>query len=127
MTTDDSEPATAEQLAAFDFSPLAEDDAVAMFRDFSAEPWAAECGEHGVSLRIALMLLTQTKEEVVEATEAIERAYTGSGEGPTADLLDHIQATRERFIQLAAILETAQARQLCAAAVIELRAEGGAA
>ena len=39
---DADQPATAEQLAAFDFEPWAAEDAERMYHDFSAGPWAAE-------------------------------------------------------------------------------------
>jgi hypothetical protein len=126
MSDDLNAPATAEQLAAFEFVPLASEEAEAMHRDFSKKPWAAECAEHGIALRIAYVLMTQTKAKLVDGTEAMEREYSGDGAGPTADWLETLRHSRERLRQLAKILETAEFRQLSAGAVIELRLEGGA-
>jgi hypothetical protein len=65
--------------------------------------------------------MTATREKIVETTECMEKSYSGEGPGPTAELLDTIGHARKRFEQLASILETAEARQVCAAAVVELR------
>jgi len=65
--------------------------------------------------------MTQTKDKIVEATECLERGYTGDGKGPTHELLQTLKHSEERFKALAHILEGALARQLSAAAVVELR------
>ena len=57
----------------------------------------------------------------------MEKGYSGSGPGPTAEILEGMKSSRKRFIQLAQILATAEARQRVAAAVMELRWLGDAA
>ena len=114
-------PATAEQLAAFEFEPLTAASAAAMYHDFSAEPWASEFARHGEALRWAYGLMTQTKEKLVEVTEQMEAAFPPPDESPTAQLLETLKHSRERLAQLVGILETAEARQISAAAVVELR------
>jgi hypothetical protein len=113
--------ATAEQLAAFELEPFAAKDGAAMRHDFSADPWAAECAQHGVALRLVHVLLTSTKEKLVEVTDGMEKAFPPPDESPTAQLLETIRHTRKRFIELAGLLKTAEARQISAMAVVELR------
>jgi len=122
------EPATAEQLASFEFEPFKEEDIAQMVHDFSMPAWPKEFGEHGVALRVASVLLRLTKEEMVAGVEAVERDFPGDGPGPTAEVLVSLRHTRERLSHLVQLLQAAELRQLSAAAVLELRlgAEGGA-
>jgi len=115
---DADQPATAEQLAAFDFEPWAAEDAERMYHDFSAGPWAAEFADHGRALRITLMLLTSTKEKLVETTDAMESEYSGDGAGPPAEIFQMLKRSRERLDTLSGILKAAEARQAVAAAVV---------
>jgi hypothetical protein len=85
-------PATAEELAVLEFEPLPAEDTAPMYRNFSEEPWADECRDHGVALRCALMLLMQTKEKLVDATERMEKEFFDSGPGPTAELMASLEA-----------------------------------
>ena len=114
-------PPTAEQLAAFEFEPLTAKAAAGMYHDFSADPWASECAEHGVALRFAYAIMTQTKAELVGATEQLETDFPPPQSSPTAGLCETLKHSRERLAQLVGILETAEARQISAAAVVELR------
>jgi hypothetical protein len=122
---DEDELATAEQLAALEFEPLTAESAAAMYHDFSAEPWAAECTEHGIALRFAYAIMKQTKDELIKITEEIEKEFPPPEESPTGQLLATLAKSRERFVQLASILKSAEARQVCAAAVVEIRLLGG--
>jgi hypothetical protein len=124
MPNDNSDPnavVTAEEAAAFEFEPFFAKEAAAMYHDFSADPWAAECAEHGIALRLAHALLTQTKEKLVEATEKMEKAFPPPDDSPTGQLMDRLRHSRERLAELARILESAEMRQLCAMSVVELR------
>jgi hypothetical protein len=124
---DPKAPATAEQLAAIDFAPLPAAEAKKMYRDFSAKPWTAEYNEHGFALRLAYMLMIQTKEKIVDGVEQTEREYSGTGAGPTAELIENLEHSKKRLSQLVKIIEAAERRLLSAAAVVELRHSGGAA
>lgn len=118
----DPKPAvTAEEAAAFEFEPFSAKEAAAMYHDFSADPWAAECAEHGVALRFALALVTQTKERLVEGTEEMEKAFPPPAESPSGQLVNQLRHSRKRLAELARILDAAEMRQLCAMAVVELR------
>jgi hypothetical protein len=120
--SDDNKPVvTAEEAAAFEFEPLSTEAAAAMYHDFSADPWAAECAEHGVALRFAYALVTQTKQRLVEVTEEMEKAVPPPAESPSGQLMNQLRHSRKRLAQLARILEDAEMRQLCAMAVVELR------
>ena len=118
---DEDEPATAEQLAALEFEPFSAALAAAMYRDFSADRWTEECLDHGIALRFAYVVLTKTKEELVEIVEQVERDLPGGN----AELLNTFKSSRERFEALAALLKVAETRQLSAASVVELRLLGG--
>ena len=120
---DEDEPITAEQLAALDFEPFSTKTTDAMYRDFSADRWTEECLDHGIALRFAYAVLTKTKDELVEIVEQVERDFPApSG---NAEVLNAFKSSRERFETLAAILKSAEARQLSAASVLELRLLGG--
>ena len=94
-----------------------------MDRDFSADRWTDECFDHGISLRFAYAVLTKTKGELVEIVEQVERDFPApSG---NAEVLNAFKSSRERFETLVAILKSAEARQLSAASVVELRLLGG--
>lgn len=122
------EPATAEQLAAFEFEPFSPEDVANMMRDFSRPKWAKEFGQHGVALRLASVFLRLTKQEMVAGVEHMEQDFSGDGTGPTAEFLDCMRATRERLRELADLLQAAEIRQLSAASVVELKlTEGDAA
>ena len=64
MTDNIGPAASAEQLAAFEFEPFAAKDGAAMRHDFSADPWAAECAQHGVALRLAQCAADQPGSEI---------------------------------------------------------------
>ena len=97
-----------------------------MYRDFSAEPWAAECLDHGIALRFAYAVLTKTKEKLVAIVEQVERDFPPPAPSGNAEVLNAFKSSRERFETLAAILKSAETRQLSAASVVELRLLGGA-
>src|SRR2546430_9528813 len=79
----------------------------------------------GIALRFAYAVLTKTKEELVEIVEQVERDFPApSG---NAEVLNAFKSSRERFETLAAILKSAEARQLSAGSVIELRFVGDTA
>ena len=123
---DEDEPATAEQLAAIEFEPLPLEAAAAMDRDFSANRWTDECLDHGIALRFAYAVLTKTKEKLVENVEQVERDFPPPAPSGYAEVLNAFKSSRERFETLAAILKSAETRQLSAASVVELRLLGGA-
>ena len=118
---DADEPATAEQLAAVEFEPFPPEDIAKMVRDFSTPHWEEECRQHGQALRIACVLLGQTKKRIADGIEAMESKFTGDGLGPTAEFFACLDHARNRLTQLAELLGSAAARQSCAAAVVELR------
>jgi hypothetical protein len=95
------EPATAEQIAAFEFEPFSPEDVEGMIRDFSMPKWAEEFGQHGVALRLASMFLRLTKQEMVATVEDVERDFSGDGPGPTAEFIDCMRHARKRLSQLA--------------------------
>ena len=123
---DEDEPATAEQLAAIEFEPLPPEASAAMYRDFSADRWTDECLDHGIALPFAYAVLTKTKEKFVEIVEQVERDFPPPAPSGNAEVLNAFKSSRERFETLAAILKSAEARQLSAASVVELRLLGGA-
>ncbi|ARN80666.1 hypothetical protein [Methylocystis bryophila] len=111
--------ATAEEAAALQFEPFAQDVLKAIKPPSNAK-WAALANPHLVTWRLAWRVLAMTKPELVEMLRKI-----GDDDEVATELMDGFQGAISFFESGLEMLRIAEARILCAGSVLEV--EEGAA
>ena len=106
-----AEPATAEQMAAMNFDPVTIDEMP------TYEEWCAMAMGHLVTLRIARLTLTKTKEEVKEI-------FRGMDEPVMKDLFEHMELAEKTFGHFSWVVKSALARFMVAGSAVELEENG---
>jgi hypothetical protein len=105
-------PATAAEMAAMNFEPWSPEDMEA-FKPPSNVEFDKMAHAHLPTLRIAWLTLAKTKPELVEMTRKIDNEIG-------VELMDGFISAIAFFKQALTLLEKAEARILCAGAVMEI-------
>lgn len=108
-------PATLDQMASLNFEPWKHEEGE--WTPPSDEEWARLANPYLVTVRIAWLVMHKSKPELIEMLDALE-------DDAGHDMKDRFIGTIEWFKGMLAILEGAEARILCAGAVVAMRTEG---
>ena len=107
---------TAEEAAAIQFEPFAQDVLKAIKPPSNAK-WAALANPHLVTWRMAWFILRKTKPEIIEMLRAI-----GNDDEVANEFMDSFLGAISFFEAALEALRIAEARILCAGSVLELEA-----
>ncbi len=112
---------TPAEMAAITFEPWTKD-----FVDElpDNDEWARLANPHLVTVRIAALILTSTKDELVERSAGLAaKPVSGEAGDMLCDIIDRLGESRAWFAAFAEMLAAAHTRSLVAASVLALRAD----
>jgi len=111
-------PATAAQLATFDFEPWEE-----LQIPPTNEQWCDAVNPHLISVRLAY----NCKKSKAELVELLGQWPEDDGDGEAfTEMMQGIKAAQDYFKYFVHVLESAEARIICSGSVVEFREEAGA-
>ena len=108
------EPGTAEALAALEFEPVGPE----VLERFDGPAWHNECLDHGLTLRLASVLVVQTKPEMIDGLRSMLAEDGGMDAFDEAARV--FQSTADLFESFATLLRAVGIRQMVAVANLEL-------
>ena len=101
------------EVAAIEFEKV---DDPQLLRQFDAKPWNKDCASAGVNLRIAAVMVSKTKPELIQVVRELE-------EEDLFELLECLYDQKNRFVAFSELLGAAASRLIICCSVVAIEME----